>query len=106
MLPWVFATHLGAGIQQPQDPVGKRVPQAARRRQCMRRGGTPRSQWIALTKSHLQRCRVLRQVDHKFIVCHAASTLFCVDQHAAHERIRLERLQVPSSARHRPCKFG
>jgi DNA mismatch repair protein MLH3 len=40
---------------------------------------------------------VLRQVDDKYIVCHvrsngqAPSMVLMVDQHAAHERVRLER---------------
>nr|WJN24876.1 mismatch repair and meiotic recombination protein [Pseudozyma pruni] len=54
---------------------------------------------LSITRSALQRAQVLDQVDGKFILCCTtapASTsgpiLFCVDQHAADERYRLERM--------------
>nr|WJN24875.1 mismatch repair and meiotic recombination protein [Pseudozyma flocculosa] len=54
---------------------------------------------LAITRSDLQEARVLDQVDGKFIVCSTSSSgsapnaiLFCIDQHAADERYRLERL--------------
>jgi DNA mismatch repair protein MLH3 len=50
-----------------------------------------------LTKGRLRTATVIRQVDKKFILCHmqtelVGSTLVLVDQHAASERVILERL--------------
>lgn len=54
---------------------------------------------LAITRSALQRAVVLDQVDGKFILCctslpasSSGPILFCVDQHAADERYRLERM--------------
>ncbi|KAF6766837.1 MutL, C-terminal, dimerization [Kalmanozyma brasiliensis GHG001] len=54
---------------------------------------------LAITRSALQQANVIDQMDSKFILCCTASTvpgtgmiMFCVDQHAADERYRLERL--------------
>ena len=49
-----------------------------------------------ITKRHLLHCRVLRQIDKKFIpiVCQQDGTVALIDQHAADERIRLEQLQA------------
>ncbi|SJX63720.1 related to MLH3-insertion and deletion mismatch repair protein [Sporisorium reilianum f. sp. reilianum] len=55
---------------------------------------------LAITRSDLQTADVLDQVDGKFILCSTSSSsssalnpvLFCIDQHAADERYRLERL--------------
>nr|DBA11303.1 TPA_inf: MLH3 [Sporisorium graminicola] len=56
---------------------------------------------LAITRSDLKRAQVLDQVDEKFILCSTSSSalpstptpvLFCIDQHAADERYRLERL--------------
>eukprot|EP00455_Lapot_gusevi_P002945 TRINITY_DN11218_c0_g1_i3.p1 TRINITY_DN11218_c0_g1~~TRINITY_DN11218_c0_g1_i3.p1 ORF type:complete len:238 (-),score=41.03 TRINITY_DN11218_c0_g1_i3:50-739(-) len=41
----------------------------------------------------LAKFRVLSQIDHKFILCLASQSLVLVDQHAADERIRLEKLE-------------
>nr|WJN24874.1 mismatch repair and meiotic recombination protein [Moesziomyces parantarcticus] len=57
----------------------------------------------AITRSALERARVLDQIDGKYIVCttvvDAQSVVFCVDQHAADERYRLERLLEEYHAR-------
>ncbi|SNX85966.1 related to MLH3 - insertion and deletion mismatch repair protein [Melanopsichium pennsylvanicum] len=51
-----------------------------------------------VSRADLQEATVLNQVDEKFILCSTApstsrnAVLFCVDQHAADERYRLERL--------------
>lgn len=53
---------------------------------------------LAISRADLQQATVLDQVDAKFILCsistYASSNplLFCIDQHAADERCRLERL--------------
>nr|WJN24879.1 mismatch repair and meiotic recombination protein [Sporisorium sorghi] len=52
---------------------------------------------LAITRSDLQNAQVFDQVDGKFILCSTTSSLsspvlFCIDQHAADERYRLERL--------------
>lgn len=56
---------------------------------------------VAISKSDLQSAQVLDQVDGKFILCTTSPAadsvgtkpvLFCIDQHAADERYRLERL--------------
>ncbi|SPO32608.1 related to MLH3 - insertion and deletion mismatch repair protein [Ustilago trichophora] len=53
---------------------------------------------LAITRLDLQQATVLDQVDGKFILCSASPSpsanpiLFCIDQHAADERYRLERL--------------
>ncbi|SPC67893.1 related to MLH3 - insertion and deletion mismatch repair protein [Ustilago sp. UG-2017b] len=56
---------------------------------------------LAISRSDLQDAQVLDQVDGKFILCTTSPSpisenwepvLFCIDQHAADERCRLERL--------------
>lgn len=48
---------------------------------------------LAISRADLQSSHVLDQVDGKFILCTTTdSVLFCIDQHAADERYRLERL--------------
>lgn len=50
---------------------------------------------LAITRSDLESAQVINQVVGKFILCRTASyfpILFCIDQHAADERYRLERL--------------
>nr|WJN24877.1 mismatch repair and meiotic recombination protein [Pseudozyma thailandica] len=53
---------------------------------------------LAISRELLQRASVLAQVDDKFIFCAASPlassnpVLFCIDQHAADERVRLERM--------------
>ena len=42
---------------------------------------------------HLQRCQLVGQFDNKFLILKAGGLLFIMDQHAADERVRLERLQ-------------
>lgn len=36
---------------------------------------------------------MLCQLDRKFILCRAGDSLLCIDQHAAHERVRVEQLE-------------
>ncbi|XP_048431401.1 DNA mismatch repair protein MLH3 isoform X2 [Pyrus x bretschneideri] len=47
----------------------------------------------SINKNCLSDCRVLRQVDKKYIAVTAGTTLAVIDQHAADERIRLEELR-------------
>ncbi|PQQ15316.1 DNA mismatch repair protein MLH3 isoform X2 [Prunus yedoensis var. nudiflora] len=47
----------------------------------------------SITKNCLSDCRVLQQVDKKYIAIMAGRTLAIIDQHAADERIRLEELR-------------
>lgn len=51
---------------------------------------------LAISRNDLQKAIVLDQVDGKFILCTTTTTLnpvlFCIDQHAADERYRLERM--------------
>ncbi|XP_008241931.1 PREDICTED: DNA mismatch repair protein MLH3 [Prunus mume] len=47
----------------------------------------------SITKNCLSDCRVLQQVDKKYIAVMAGRTLAIIDQHAADERIRLEELR-------------
>ena len=46
-----------------------------------------------LTRAQLAEAQSLAQVDAKFIAVRAGDVLAIVDQHAADERIRLERLR-------------
>ena len=46
-----------------------------------------------MQRRHLQRAKIVGQLDRKFIIAQADGLLFIVDQHAADERVRLERLQ-------------
>ncbi|KAM1844018.1 hypothetical protein ACFX13_018485 [Malus domestica] len=46
----------------------------------------------SINKNCLSDCRVLRQVDKKYIAVMAGTTLAVIDQHTADERIRLEEL--------------
>ncbi|KAL4853064.1 Proteasome subunit alpha type-2 [Chlorella vulgaris] len=46
-----------------------------------------------LTRQHLAAGRVLQQVDSKFLAVASGSILLLVDQHAADERVQLERLR-------------
>ena len=48
---------------------------------------------ISLTKEMLSNATVIGQLDAKFIVIKADKHLCIVDQHAAHERVQLERLE-------------
>uniref|UniRef100_A0AAV1VF58 MutL C-terminal dimerisation domain-containing protein n=1 Tax=Peronospora matthiolae TaxID=2874970 RepID=A0AAV1VF58_9STRA len=52
---------------------------------------------IKITKFTLAKLQVIRQVDRKFILVRAATPqgtlLLCIDQHAADERVRLEKLE-------------
>ncbi|KAE9049156.1 hypothetical protein PR002_g51 [Phytophthora rubi] len=54
-------------------------------------------QSIKISKSTLADMKVIRQVDRKFILVKADTTqgmlLLCIDQHAADERVRLEKLE-------------
>ena len=55
----------------------------------------------AVQRRHLQEASVVGQLDRKFTVAQADGLLFIVDQHAADERVRLERLQHQV-----PCSFS
>lgn len=46
-----------------------------------------------ITKEMLQGMEVINQVDFKFILCRIGRSLYILDQHAVHERIRLEEMQ-------------
>nr|XP_011461560.1 PREDICTED: DNA mismatch repair protein MLH3 isoform X2 [Fragaria vesca subsp. vesca] len=48
----------------------------------------------SINKNCLKDCRVLQQVDKKYIPVMAGQTLAVIDQHAADERIRLEELRL------------
>ena len=48
---------------------------------------------ISLTKEMISNARVIGQLDAKFIVIKADKFICIVDQHAAHERVQLERLK-------------
>ena len=48
---------------------------------------------VAPQRDHLQRARVVGQVSSKVIITKAGSVILAIDQHAADERVRLERLQ-------------
>ncbi|KAL6224375.1 hypothetical protein ACLB2K_003230 [Fragaria x ananassa] len=48
----------------------------------------------SINKNCLKDCRVLQQVDKKYIPVMAGQTLAVIDQHAADERIRLEELRM------------
>lgn len=47
----------------------------------------------SVQRQHLQRCKLVGQWDRKFLIFAADGLLFVMDQHAADERVRLERLQ-------------
>jgi DNA mismatch repair ATPase MutL len=49
---------------------------------------------IQLQKSHLETCHFIRQVENKFLLCLSESILLAIDQHAADERIQLEKLEA------------
>jgi len=46
-----------------------------------------------IDKQCLSSARVIGQLDHKFILLLYNSKILCIDQHAAHERVRLESFQ-------------
>jgi len=48
---------------------------------------------VSLTREALASCRVIAQVGAKFIFVQNDSQVFCIDQHAADERIRLEEFE-------------
>lgn len=54
-----------------------------------------RKNTFSISKSSLREFQFLYQVDNKyiFVIDHRSSTLYCIDQHAADERIRLEALE-------------
>lgn len=69
---------------------------------CKQRGVRPGANTFSFSREYLQSAEVIGQVDNKFIACSIlavnesvdrARLLVLVDQHAAHERIRLEQLQ-------------
>jgi len=47
-----------------------------------------------LTRSMLETARIVAQAGAKFIIARAGNDLLCIDQHAADERIRLERFEA------------
>jgi hypothetical protein len=54
----------------------------------------PRAPGVTVSRDTVRTLRVLDQVDRKFIVGIAGGVVYVVDQHAADERIQLERLQA------------
>lgn len=48
---------------------------------------------VTVSRSIFQNLRVIRQVDDKFILVADRETLYCLDQHAVDERIKLEKLE-------------
>ncbi|CAI2383024.1 unnamed protein product [Moneuplotes crassus] len=53
------------------------------------------SQTLKFQKTDIQNMKIVGQVDNKFIVCRMnKDTLIALDQHAAHERVRLEYLSA------------
>jgi DNA mismatch repair protein MutL len=72
-------------------PFPSRVPTATPAPEALpglREGAAPRARFAAL--------RVLGQALGGYIVCEGADALVLVDQHAAHERVRFERLRAES----------
>ncbi|KAF7302005.1 Mismatch repair-related protein [Mycena indigotica] len=58
----------------------------------LRQGADPAgSTSYRFKKSDLQNARVIEQIDRKFVACLIDDTLVLIDQHAADERIRVER---------------
>jgi len=49
---------------------------------------------LSLSRKFLQEAKVVSQVGSKFIFAQCGSQIICVDQHAADERIRLERFEA------------
>jgi DNA mismatch repair protein MLH3 len=88
-----IASFLGPGLEA-SDPTGKCCSNNASDYFAASGNGTESK----LSKASLQHARVIRQVDAKFIFCSMPSTdsssrtLVLVDQHAASERVILERL--------------
>ncbi|KAH9253338.1 hypothetical protein BASA81_008689 [Batrachochytrium salamandrivorans] len=62
---------------------------------------------VKLTREMLQTSRVVGQVSDEFIILRLESNgaLWCVDQHAADERVRFERFQADLLALHRTGSF-
>ena len=69
---------------------------------CKPNGRKLASNGFTFRKEHFENIQVIGQVDKKFIACYSSATnksaeeaklLVVIDQHAAHERIRLEQLQ-------------
>ncbi|GMF20369.1 unnamed protein product [Phytophthora fragariaefolia] len=61
-------------------------------------------QSIKISKSTLDGMKVIRQVDRKFVLVEADTSrgklLLCIDQHAADERVRLEKMETDMFGRH------
>jgi len=59
---------------------------------------------VNLTKEDLASAHVIGQADKKFILCRLGGRLLCFDQHAAHERVRLEALEAEVYGEDRTAK--
>ena len=109
----VFSTALGITVETQAESIGASIVASSRRRdkrkeklsvlkrrQFSRAGrcdlGSSSSSGFKATrvpKEAFSECRVLSQVSNKFILIKHRNLLLCLDQHAMHERIRLETFQ-------------
>ena len=57
-------------------------------------------------KEDLRKCTVIAQLCNSFIICKVKNNIVCFDQHAVHERIRLEKifLSLPRTLRFHDLK--
>ncbi|KAJ6572598.1 hypothetical protein B0H10DRAFT_2237504 [Mycena sp. CBHHK59/15] len=89
----IYATteaEIPAVAPQPAAP-----PHACHLAECLRTGQPQAGPATAVaqrfTKADLESARVLSQVDRKFVACGVGRALVLIDQHAADERVRVER---------------
>mmetsp|Transcript_23794 Transcript_23794/g.43521 ORF Transcript_23794/g.43521 Transcript_23794/m.43521 type:complete len:360 (+) Transcript_23794:1605-2684(+) len=61
-------------------------------------GAGDRNTSVRVTKAMLSNASAIAQADHKFVLARAGAMLIAVDQHAADERVQLERLEKETYA--------